>query len=194
MAVSATQLVTEITNRFPSTWDFSDPSTFNRRWLDALCAGFQTMWQAGVLTPGPGPPPGPNLHTHVLVTGTGLVPASMSGPPKAVGTGKDGLGGTFADTLAVQTSSFLIVNTKMTTVDGTTPHIHSFTTPPGTFGQGTALATQIKNALASTGNFRVEASAMPQWLQAFSDGLIAHLTAAATMTPAGAAVHVHPLL
>lgn len=187
MAVSATQLVTEITNRFPGTWDFSNPSTFNRRWLDALCAGFQTMWVAGVMSPGPGPPPGPNLHTHLL---TALVPASMSGPPKAIGTGKDGLGGTFADTLAAQTSAFLIANTVMDVQDGTALHAHLFTT----FGLGNTLATQIKNALTSTGSFRVEASAMPQWLQAFADGLIAHLTAAAAMTPAGAAVHVHPLL
>jgi hypothetical protein len=188
MAVVGDQLAEEIIAAFPPTWNYRDKSRFNRQWLDALCSGFQSMWQAGTMTPGPGPPPGPNPHTHTLLP---LVPATMAAPPKAVLAGKNGVTTLFADTISAQVALFVTANTTLDVQDGTVPHQHLFLA----FGDPNTLSNQITSALQATGLFNVGASVLPVWFNAFSSALLAHLTANAATDALGAgADHVHALL
>ncbi len=189
MAVSGTQLAQEISDLFTRA-DYSDQSRFNRRWLNALCDGFETMWTGGQLLPGPGPPPGPNPHTHTFVPATGLDPTQMAGPPKDLFTGKDGVTGVFIDIVTTQTALFLIANTTMDIQDGTAAHKHLFLA----FGVAAALESVLSAAVQGTGVFRVEDSFLPEWFEAFSSGLLAHLTSNADMAVAAGAGHTHVLL
>lgn len=188
MAVIGTQLAEDVIAAFPPTWNYRNKDAFNRRWLDALCAGFEAMWKAGIMTPGAGPPPPASYpHTHTLTT---LVAATMAAPPKAVLSGVGGRTTIFADAISDAVSTFLVANTTMDIIDGAIVHIHSFLT----FGSASALSAQIQAALQATGLFNVAASVLPVWLDAFSSALLLHLQANAGMVLALGAGHVHVLL
>lgn len=187
MAVVGAQLAEDIIAAFPPTWNYRNVAAFNRRWLDALCDGFQAMWQAGTMTPGTGPPPaGTYNHTHTLVA---LVSATMAAPPKAILTGVGGRTTIFADTISAQVAAFLVANTTMDIIDGAITHIHSFTA----FGDSNTLSTDIQTALQATGLFNVGASVLPVWFNAFSSALLAHLLANAGMVTNEGSSHVHVL-
>lgn len=188
MAITGGALAEAIIEKFPPTWNHSNPAAYNRRWLDALCQGFQTMWNSGVMTSGTGPPPsGTYLHTHTLVS---LNSSLMAAPVRQLWAGKDGLTFVFADIITANVASFLVANTQMQVVDGNVLHVHPFTS----FGAADALSSQLLSALAATGRFNVGASVMPQWFTAFASGLLEYLLASAETFQAVGNGHVHALL
>lgn len=187
MAVDSEQLVEEIVREFPDTWNYRDQFRFNRRWLNALCSGFQAMWEAGTMTPGIGPEPGPNPHSHTIVS---LNPLLMSTPPKAVLSGVNGVTTIFADTVSLAVSQHLIEKTTTDIIDGTFLHIHQFLS----VGNEDDLTDRIVLALQATGLFNVGASVLPTWFRAFSAALLEHLRQNASMEGAAGAGHIHILL
>ena len=188
MTVVGSVLAEDVATAFAPRLNYSDPRGFNRQWLNALCDGFASMWQAGLITPGAGPPPpGSFPHTHTVIT---LVPATMSTPPKALVSGPQGRTDIFVDTVAAQVSAFLTANTVMDIQEGSVPHVHLFTA----FGTATTLADQITVALQATGLFNVTGSFIPVWLQEFSSALLVHMQANADMVLSSGAAHVHALL
>jgi hypothetical protein len=188
MAVVGSALAEDIVAAFAPRMNYSDPTRFNRQWLNALCDGFASMWQAGLMTLGAGPPPaGSYSHIHTV---TVLDPVTMSTPPKAIVSGPQGRPDTFVDVVSNQVSAFLIANTVMDLQEGSVLHAHLFTS----FGVANALSDQITSALQATGLFNVAGSFLPVWIQGFSSALLAHMQTNADMTQFSGANHVHALL
>jgi hypothetical protein len=192
MPISASGLVSEIMSNFPPEWDYSIREAPNRRWLDAVCSGFVAMWISGSMSLGSGPPPdGVFPHTHLLLD---LPSGVMSDSSRFPFRGKDGVTDIFIKALSDRTSQFLTVNTVMSTVSGGALHIHQFTS----FGNPDSLVSAISrdiSLLRRSGEviFNVGQSALPQWLRAFSRGVIFHLLGNASMVPAVGSGHTHIL-
>ncbi len=182
MPIVAASLRDEIILLFPPTWSWL-PGKPNYLWLDALCTGFFNMWTVGTLTPGVCVLPGPSPHTHtpLLLTST-----LMADPPKLLGLSITA--DLFVDLLTAQVATFLLANATLTpiTPDACVPHDHLFLS----FGVPATLAASIVTAGITAGAAGPGAAL---WADAFSTGLLAHLTTNAQISLISHSVGQHVL-
>jgi hypothetical protein len=189
MAVSASGLLDDVIAAFPAEWNWDDWSSIdpglpsnppNRVWLEALCTGFVSMWQAGVLSPGLGPPPaGSYPHPHTLTT---LVSSTMIASLPAYTADATMV----ANAIANGTVTHLLANTVIAVADGAATHKHSFT--------GFGLEASLVSTILGLVTFPSPSTSFQQYLDGFATGLLGHLGSNADMAVAVGTGHVHTLL
>jgi hypothetical protein len=106
----------------------------------------------------------------------------MAAPAKALGY--TAAADNFVDAVSGAVSSYLVSNTTLDSQQGETTHKHGYTS----FGSWSALKSAILSATPLTG------VGIDPWAEAFAKGLLNHMVAAADMSTATGAGHVHALL